>query len=137
LVQALLKSKGIEYCYLDGSVPAKERKKEVDAFQNGEKRVFLISLKAGGFGLNLTAADYVFMLDPWWNPAAENQAIDRTHRIGQTQNVFSYKFVTNNTVEEKIIKLQQKKQSLSDGLIKTEESYLKQVTLEDLQQIFS
>jgi SNF2 family DNA or RNA helicase len=137
LVQELLKSKNIDYCYLDGSVPAHIRKKEVDAFQKKEKRVFLISLKAGGFGLNLTAADYVFMLDPWWNPAAENQAIDRTHRIGQTQNVFSYKFVTNNTVEEKIIKLQQKKQSLSDGLIKTEESYLKQVTLEDLHQIFS
>ncbi len=137
LVETLLQSKQIPYCYLDGSVPAKERKKQVMAFQQKEKQVFLISLKAGGFGLNLTAADYVFMLDPWWNPAAENQAIDRTHRIGQTQNVFSYKFVTNNTVEEKIIRLQQKKQSLSDGLIKTEKSYLKQVTLEDLHQIFS
>lgn len=137
LVETLLKSKQIDYCYLDGSVPAKERKKQVQSFQQREKQVFLISLKAGGFGLNLTAADYVFMLDPWWNPAAENQAIDRTHRIGQTQNVFSYKFVTNNTVEEKIIRLQQRKQSLSDGLIKTEKSYLKQVTLDDLHQIFS
>lgn len=137
LVESLLKSKQIDYCYLDGSISAKLRKTEVQAFQNREKRVFLISLKAGGFGLNLTAADYVFMLDPWWNPAAENQAIDRTHRIGQTQNVFSYKFVTNDTVEEKIIRLQEKKQLLSDGLIKTEKSYLKQVTIEDLHQIFS
>ena len=136
LIQNLLKDNGISYCYLDGSVAAKDRKREVESFQNRDKQVFLISLKAGGFGLNLTAADYVFMLDPWWNPAAENQAIDRTHRIGQTQNVFSFKFVTSGTVEEKIIKLQQKKQRLSDGLIKTEESYLKQVTMEDLDHIF-
>ena len=136
LIQNLLSANGISYCYLDGSVKAKDRKKEVESFQKRDKQVFLISLKAGGFGLNLTAADYVFMLDPWWNPAAENQAIDRTHRIGQTQNVFSFKFVTSGTVEEKIIKLQEKKQSLSDSLIKTEESYLKQVTVEDLQHIF-
>ncbi len=136
LVQALLKQHSIAYCYLDGSTKALERKKQVDIFQKGEKSVFLISLKAGGFGLNLTAADYVFMLDPWWNPAAETQAIDRTHRIGQTQNVFSYKFVTNNTVEEKIIALQNKKKHLSDSLIKTEESYIKQVTVEDIKHIF-
>lgn len=137
LVKEVLEHNKIAYSYIDGSVKAAQRKKEVDSFQKGEKKVFLISLKAGGFGLNLTAADYVFLLDPWWNPAAENQAIDRTHRIGQTQNVFSYKFVTVGTVEEKIIQLQDKKKSLSDQLIKTEESYLKQVTLEDLQHIFS
>ncbi len=137
LVRDLLNIQGIPHCYIDGSVSGAERNKEVNAFQNKEKRIFLISLKAGGFGLNLTAADYVFMLDPWWNPAAENQAIDRTHRIGQTQNVFSYKFITSNTVEDKIVSLQQRKQRLSDELIKTEESYLKQVTIEDLQQIFS
>lgn len=136
LVQNLLKRHGVEYCYLDGTTKSSDRKKEVETFQRGEKSVFLISLKAGGFGLNLTAADYVFMLDPWWNPAAENQAIDRTHRIGQTQNVFSYKFVTNNTVEDKIISLQKRKKNLSDSLIKTEESYIKQVTLDDIKVIF-
>ncbi|MCB9260773.1 MAG: DEAD/DEAH box helicase [Flavobacteriales bacterium] len=136
LVENLLKQNEIDYSYLDGSTPQMQRKKEVERFQNNEKRVFLISLKAGGFGLNLTAADYVFLLDPWWNPAAENQAIDRTHRIGQTQNVFSYKFVTNNSVEEKIIGLQNRKKELSNSLIKTEESYIKQVTLEDIEQIF-
>lgn len=137
LIKQLLEERNIPYCYLDGGTKPTDRKKEVEAFQNGEKRVFLISLKAGGFGLNLTAADYVFLLDPWWNPAAENQAIDRTHRIGQTQKVFSYKFVTNNTVEDKIIALQKKKKSLSDQLIKTEESYIKQVTVDDIKQIFS
>ena len=127
---------GIEYCYLDGSVNSKERIKQVELFQDGQKRVFLISLKAGGFGLNLTAADYVFLLDPWWNPAAENQAIDRTHRIGQTQRVFSYKFISQNTVEDKILRLQKRKQELSNQLIQTEESYLKQVSVEDLEAIF-
>ena len=136
LIRNLLDEKKIPYCYIDGATKAEDRKKEVLTFQNGEKSVFLISLKAGGFGLNLTAADYVFLLDPWWNPAAENQAIDRTHRIGQTQKVFSYKFVTNNTVEDKIIALQRKKKSLSDSLIKTEESYIKQVTVDDIRQIF-
>ncbi|MBO6516442.1 MAG: DEAD/DEAH box helicase [Bacteroidia bacterium] len=136
LVQKLLQERDIEYCYLDGGTKVDERKKQVDRFQNGECSVFLISLKAGGFGLNLTAADYVFMLDPWWNPAAEDQAIDRTHRIGQTKTVFSYKFVTSNTVEDKIITLQNKKKKLSASLIKTEESYIKQVTVEDIKHIF-
>ncbi len=136
IVRELLERQGIEYGYIDGSVKASDRKKEVEAFQNNEKNVFLISLKAGGYGLNLTAADYVFLLDPWWNPAAENQAIDRTHRIGQTQNVFSYKFITRNTVEDKIVALQNKKKKLSDSLIQTEESYIKQVTQEDIQHLF-
>jgi SNF2 family DNA or RNA helicase len=137
LVRKLLDQHGIEYGYIDGSVKANDRKKEVEAFQKKEKSVFLISLKAGGYGLNLTAADYVFLLDPWWNPAAENQAIDRTHRIGQTQNVFSYKFITRNTVEDKIVALQNKKKKLSDSLIQTEESYIKQVTQDDIQHLFS
>jgi len=136
LVKTYLELMGIEYCYLDGSVNSKERIKQVELFQDGQKRVFLISLKAGGFGLNLTAADYVFLLDPWWNPAAENQAIDRTHRIGQTQRVFSYKFISQNTVEDKILRLQKRKQELSNQLIQTEESYLKQVSVEDLEAIF-
>ncbi|MFT5512993.1 MAG: SNF2 family DNA or RNA helicase, partial [Bacteroidia bacterium] len=132
-----LNDQNIGFCYLDGSTPAKQRNIQVKSFQeDSSKRVFVISLKAGGFGLNLTAADYVFMLDPWWNPAAEAQAIDRTHRIGQTQRVFSYKFVTGNTVEDKIVKLQEHKKNLSSSLIKTEESYLKQLTSTDIEQLF-
>lgn len=132
-----LNQEAIEYVYLDGSTPSEERQKVVKRFQSEEIPLFLISLKAGGFGLNLTAADYVFMLDPWWNPAAEAQAIDRTHRIGQIRNVFSYRFVTNNTVEQKIIKLQERKKILSESIIKSEESYLKKIDLNDIREIFT
>ena len=94
LVKEKLDADGIKYVYLDGSTPAKERKNLVDNFQNDKTiQVFLISLKAGGVGLNLTAADYVYVIDPWWNPAVEDQAIDRTHRIGQTKKVFAYKMI--------------------------------------------
>ncbi len=137
LYRNLLDTLKIPYAYLDGSTPSKKRQSEVKKFQANEVELFLISLKAGGFGLNLTAADYVFMLDPWWNPAAENQAIDRTHRIGQTRNVFSYRFVTNNTVEEKIVKLQNRKKELSNSLIKTESSYLKNIEVEELKELFT
>jgi len=94
--------------------------------------VFLISLKAGGLGLNLTKADYVFILDPWWNPAAEAQAVDRAHRIGQKNVVFTYKFITKNTVEEKILALQKSKLKLASDLITTEESFVKHLTQEDI-----
>jgi superfamily II DNA or RNA helicase len=139
LYSNLLRELNIDFSYLDGSVPSKQRQEEVRMFQqeNTSRQVFLISLKAGGFGLNLTAADYVFMLDPWWNPAAEAQAIDRTHRIGQTQNVFSYKFVTGDTVEDKIVQLQNEKKQISEALIKTEESYVKKLTIDDIESIFS
>ncbi|MBC7486140.1 MAG: DEAD/DEAH box helicase, partial [Cytophagaceae bacterium] len=130
-----LKEKKIDFAYLDGST--KERQKEVDKFQESEeKRIFLISLKAGGLGLNLTAADYVFLLDPWWNPAIEAQAIDRAYRIGQKKNVFTYKFITKNTVEEKILVLQQNKLRLAQELITTEESFVKNLSREDIQSIF-
>lgn len=129
---------GIEYCYLDGSTNTNDRKKEVERFQNDESiKVFLISLKAGGLGLNLTAADYVFIIDPWWNPAVERQAEDRTHRIGQTRTVFTYKFITRDTLEEKIMTLQQKKKELADTLITTEESFIKKLNVEDLLEIFN
>ena len=94
-------------------------------------------MKAGGFGLNLTEADYVFILDPWWNPASEQQAIDRTHRIGQNKNVFTYKFITKGTVEEKILALQGNKKSLSDKLIKTEESFIKKLDINDIKVLLS
>ncbi|OCX52383.1 helicase SNF2 [Mucilaginibacter sp. PPCGB 2223] len=124
----------IPYLYLDGST--QNRGEIVKKFQEDETtRVFLISIKAGGVGLNLTEADYVFILDPWWNPAVEQQAIDRTHRIGQTKNVFIYKFITKDTVEEKILALQQRKLSLSRALITTEESFIKSLTAEDIKEI--
>jgi SNF2 family DNA or RNA helicase len=104
----------------------------VNSFQNGQIPFFLISLKAGGFGLNLTQADYVFMLDPWWNPAVERQAIDRAHRIGQDKPVFIYKFISKETVEEKILLLQQKKTELANSLIETDEAVFKQIDIEEI-----
>jgi superfamily II DNA or RNA helicase len=124
----------IPYVYLDGST--QNRGDVVKQFQEDAKtRVFLISIKAGGVGLNLTEADYVFILDPWWNPAVEQQAIDRTHRIGQTKNVFIYKFITKDTVEEKILALQQRKLSVARSLITTEESFIKSLSAEDIKEI--
>jgi len=122
----------ISYCYLDGSMPAEARQQMVNKFQEGKTPFFLISLKAGGFGLNLTEADYVFMLDTWWNPAVERQAIDRAHRIGQTQHVFIYKFISKESVEEKIIQLQEKKQNLADSIITTDENIFKQINTEEI-----
>ncbi|MEL7071095.1 MAG: DEAD/DEAH box helicase [Cyanobacteria bacterium J06581_3] len=107
----------INYQYLDGSTPAKKRKQAVDAFQNGEGDVFLISLKAGGSGLNLTAADYVLHMDPWWNPAVEDQASDRAHRIGQQRPVTIYRLVAKGTIEDKIVGLHKVKRDLADSLL--------------------
>ncbi len=112
-----LDSAGIAYQYLDGSTPAAQRQKSVTAFQRGEGDVFLISLKAGGFGLNLTAADYVIHMDPWWNPAAEDQASDRAHRIGQTRPVTIYRLITTGTIEEKIVDLHRHKRELADSIL--------------------
>ncbi|TYT75123.1 DEAD/DEAH box helicase [Desulfobotulus mexicanus] len=117
LVREHLDKKGISYQYLDGSTPAEQRQKSIAAFQAGEGDVFLISLKAGGVGLNLTAADYVIHMDPWWNPAVENQASDRAHRIGQQRPVTIYRLVTKNTVEEKIVKMHALKRDLADSLL--------------------
>jgi SNF2 family DNA or RNA helicase len=117
IIREYLDKRGIKYQYLDGSTPVAQRKTRVDAFQNGEGELFLISLKAGGSGLNLTAADYVIHMDPWWNPAVENQASDRAHRIGQTRPVTIYRLVTENTIEQKIVKLHQHKRDLADSLL--------------------
>jgi superfamily II DNA or RNA helicase len=125
-----------KYAYLDGST--KNRQEQVENFQNNEDiRLFLISLKAGGLGLNLTRADYVFLLDPWWNPAIEAQAVDRAHRIGQKNKVFTYKFITRNTVEEKILALQQNKIKLASDLITTEESFIKKLEASDIASLLS
>ena len=117
LIRAYLDSQGIVYKYLDGTTPAKERQQQVEGFQAGEGDLFLISLKAGGLGLNLTAADYVIHMDPWWNPAVEDQAADRAHRIGQKRPVTVYRLVTVNTIEEKIVRLHQEKRDLANSLL--------------------
>ncbi len=123
LIRAALDAAGISYQYLDGKTPAGQREKLVDAFQRGEGELFLISLKAGGTGLNLTAADYVIHMDPWWNPAVEDQATDRTHRIGQTRPVTVYRIVTKDTIEEQILALHANKRSLvSDVLSGSDQS---------------
>ncbi|GAB3952262.1 hypothetical protein GCM10028805_33930 [Spirosoma harenae] len=131
VVQQYLKEKKIKYAYLDGSTT--DRQSQVELFQTDDSvKLFLISLKAGGLGHNLTAADYVFILDPWWNPAIEAQAVDRAHRIGQLKTVFTYKFIAKNTVEEKILSLQRAKQQLAGSLITTEENFVKSLTKEDI-----
>lgn len=117
LVRQALDARGVEYQYLDGATPAKERQRRVDAFQEGEGDLFLISLKAGGTGLNLTGADYVIHLDPWWNPAVEDQATDRAHRIGQERPVTVYRLVAEGTIEERILELHADKRELVAGVL--------------------
>jgi len=134
LFRSHLDNKKVEYAYLDGAT--KSRQSQVEFFQNNDKiQLFLISLKAGGLGLNLTEADYVFILDPWWNPAIEAQAIDRAHRMGQKNTVHTYKFITKNTVEEKILHLQERKKNLANNLISTEDSFVKSLSQEDIREI--
>lgn len=136
LFKDYLDKRKIPYAYLDGTTT--DRMAQVDRFkENEDVQVFLISIKAGGVGLNLTEAEYVFILDPWWNPAVEQQAVDRTHRIGQTKNVFIYKFISKDTVEEKILSLQERKKSLASSLITTEESFIKSLTKEELRDILN
>ena len=136
LIKQYLKSHKVDFAYLDGS--SMDRKEQVERFNRDTNlKIFLISIKAGGLGLNLTEADYVFILDPWWNPAVEAQAVDRAHRIGQKKKVFTYKFITRNTVEEKILTLQQRKLKLTNELITTEESFMKQLTKEDIEQMLA
>ena len=121
LIRQYLDQRGVAYQYLDGATPMQERKKRVDAFQAGSGDVFLISLKAGGTGLNLTAADYVIHMDPWWNPAVEDQASDRAHRMGQLRPVTIYRLVTRHTIEEAIIRLHRHKRDLADSLLEGSE----------------
>jgi non-specific serine/threonine protein kinase len=138
LIAAELDAQQIEYAYLDGTTAGEKRKEAVKEFQGNEKlRVFLISLKAGGVGLNLTAADYVYIVDPWWNPAVEQQAIDRTHRIGQVNKIFAYKMICKGTVEEKIIQLQQRKKQIADDLVTEDAGFIKKLTRDDVAFLFS
>ena len=117
ILRQFLEKKGVAYQYLDGSTPMAKRAQAVAAFQQGTDLLFLISLKAGGTGLNLTGADYVIHMDPWWNPAVEDQASDRAHRIGQTRPVTIYRLVAENTIEEKIAAMHAKKRALAEDLL--------------------
>ena len=136
IVRHHLDKRGIVYEYLDGQT--RDRRACVERFQNDPNcPLFLISLKAGGLGLNLTAADYVFLLDPWWNPAVEAQAIDRAHRVGQTKQVFAYRLICRGTVEEKIAELQVKKRGLADAILQENGSVLEQLSAEDLEMLLS
>ena len=134
IIRQWLEFSQVPFCYLDGA--SKDRFDQVDRFNNSpDIPIFLISLKAGGTGLNLTSADYVIHYDPWWNPAVESQATDRTHRIGQTRQVFSYKLICQNTVEEKILKLQEAKRGVAEAIIPGQDAW-KSLTREDLEMLF-
>ena len=138
LIRAKLQEEGIAYEYFDGSTNIVDRQKAIDNFQNNDNcRVFLISLKAGGVGLNLTAADYVYIVDPWWNPAVEQQAIDRTHRIGQTKNIFAYRMICIDTIEDKILQLQERKRKLASELISDDANFVKALSKSDVEYLFS
>ncbi len=138
LIREKLEELGVKYAYFDGSTSAPNREVAIKRFQEDESvRVFLISLKAGGVGLNLTSADYVYIVDPWWNPAVEQQAIDRTHRIGQTKNIFAYRMICKDTIEDKILNLQERKRVLAKELISDETSFTKSLSREDVEYLFS
>ncbi|MFZ6009820.1 MAG: DEAD/DEAH box helicase, partial [Bacteroidota bacterium] len=137
LIREEFEKTDITYCYLDGSTSLNQRRDEVTRFQEDESvKAFLISLKAGGVGLNLTVADYVYIVDPWWNPAAEMQAIDRAHRIGQTRKVFAYKMICKDTVEERILQMQEKKKMLADDLIQEDAGFVKNLSRDDIEFLF-
>ena len=136
LVKDRLDAEGLKYEYLDGRT--RNRAERVERFQTDPTiPLFLISLKAGGLGLNLTAAGYVYLLDPWWNPAVEAQAIDRSHRIGQTQQVFAYRLICRDTVEQKILELQQKKRDLADAILNENRNVISTLTRDDLEFLLS
>lgn len=136
IVRRRLDERGVIYEYMDGQT--RDRRAPVERFQNDPSiPLFLISLKTGGLGLNLTAAGYVFILDPWWNPAAEQQAIDRAHRIGQTQHVVAYRLICENTVEQRIAELQQKKKRLAEAIVGAQTGLLQQLTREDLEKLLA
>ena len=138
LIKQKLTADGIPFEYFDGSTSATDREKAIQNFQNNDTcRVFLISLKAGGVGLNLTAADYVYIVDPWWNPAVEQQAIDRTHRIGQTKNIFAYRMICIDTIEDKILQLQERKRKLASELITDDATFVKTLSKQDVEYLFS
>jgi SNF2 family DNA or RNA helicase len=135
LVRTRLAAEGIDYCYLDGKTT--DRPAVIKRFKDGGVPVFLISLKAGGFGLNLTEADYCFLLDPWWNPAAEAQAIDRTHRIGQTRNVMVYRLIARDTIEEKVMALNARKAELFTSVMDDGNVFGASLGADDIRGLFA
>ncbi|MBQ7635841.1 MAG: DEAD/DEAH box helicase, partial [Lachnospiraceae bacterium] len=137
LIQKALDEMGYTYYYLDGGTKKSERVDYVKEFNAGERQLFLISLKAGGTGLNLTGADTVIHFDPWWNPAVEDQATDRAHRIGQKNVVEVIKLITKGTIEEKIYKLQHRKKELSESIISTKEVFINSLSKEEIMELFS
>lgn len=138
ILRRRLDAAGRNYGYLDGQTPAADRAVEVRRFQEEpERNLFLLSLKAGGVGLNLTAADYVFLLDPWWNPAVEAQAIGRSHRIGQTRKVFAYRMICGDTIEQRVVELQASKRELASAILDVDSSLLRDLTRADLERLLS
>lgn len=134
LVRKTIAANGWSHLYLDGQTPAAERARLVDEFQRGEGNFFVISLKGGGTGLNLTAANYVILLDPWWNPAVENQAADRVHRIGQKNPVTVYRLIAADTVEERVLDLHQEKKAIADDMLDATASSA--LTPDELMKLF-
>ena len=137
LLEQDLKENNIDYYKITGETAKAKRLELVDSFNKGTTPLFLISLKAGGTGLNLVGADIVIHYDPWWNTAVENQATDRAHRIGQTKQVTVYKMIAQNTIEENIVKLQEAKKNLADEIVTTENTSLSTLTKEDLMELLS
>jgi SNF2 family DNA or RNA helicase len=136
ILRRQLDARSMPYEYLDGKTT--DRQARVTHFQEDpECKLFLVSLKAGGQGLNLTAADYIYILDPWWNPAVEAQAVDRAHRIGQTRRVFAYRLIARDTVEEKIVALQDRKRELAESIVRADESLITSLTAEDVELLLS
>jgi SNF2 family DNA or RNA helicase len=135
LIQERLDNAGVEFTRLDGST--RRRAEVIDRFKSGAAPVFLISLKAGGFGLNLTEADYVFLMDPWWNPATEMQAIDRTHRIGQTRTVHVYRLIAAHTIEERVLALQARKSDLFNSVLDGGDGFGRALTADDIRGLFT
>ena len=134
-VRGQLDATGMEYCYLDGKT--RNRDRVLQRFKDSSVPVFLISLKAGGFGLNLTEADYCFLLDPWWNPATETQAVDRTHRIGQTRNVMVYRLIAKDTIEEKVMALKARKAELFSSVIDSGNVFGASLEADDIRGLFA
>jgi SNF2 family DNA or RNA helicase len=135
MARTRLEASGVECCYLDGSTT--NRAAVIAEFKEGTAPVFLISLKAGGFGLNLTEADYCFLLDPWWNPATEAQAVDRTHRIGQTRNVMVYRLIASGTIEEKVMALKARKAELFSSVIDSDGAFGSALSADDIRALFT
>jgi SNF2 family DNA or RNA helicase len=136
ILRRQLDTRGTVYEYLDGKTT--DRQARVVRFQEDQDcKLFLVSLKAGGQGLNLTAADYIYILDPWWNPAVEAQAVDRAHRIGQTRRVFAYRLIARDTVEEKILALQDRKRELADSIVRADDSMLATLSADDIELLLS